>query len=353
MTIKYSQFTDGGESRVDDKTVGLRGNVNTSFDFPGTGIRNANGEKIVGWTPAVGVVTNYPDLIASITATTITYGVSGSDANIDVTVASKGTGDVILNPAGAGKSKLVGTNSVVIPAGTTGERPAGTEAGDFRYNTTNDDLEFYNVGLALWESTGGTGDVIGPAAATDDAIVRFDTTTGRLIQDSVVILDDAGIMSGLTGLSISGSTNITNFVDDDSYASALPSNIASMESTKVYINAQIAAAGSIIIWTASMVSKSMVADNGYFLTGGGALVLTLPVVCAAATVIEIAGSASASWSIAQNALQSIQLGAVTSTVGVGGSVTSANAGDTIRMLCIVANTKWVMLSSVTAGFAVV
>ncbi len=36
------------------------------------------------------------------------------------------------------------------------------------------------------------GDVVGPASATDNAITRFDSTTGKLIQNSTVTLDDNG-----------------------------------------------------------------------------------------------------------------------------------------------------------------
>lgn len=36
------------------------------------------------------------------------------------------------------------------------------------------------------------GDVVGPASATDNAIARFDTTTGKLIQNSTVTISDAG-----------------------------------------------------------------------------------------------------------------------------------------------------------------
>jgi hypothetical protein len=39
---------------------------------------------------------------------------------------------------------------------------------------------------------GGTGDVVGPASSTDNAIARYDGTTGKLIQDSSVFIDDAG-----------------------------------------------------------------------------------------------------------------------------------------------------------------
>lgn len=40
--------------------------------------------------------------------------------------------------------------------------------------------------------SGGAGDVVGPASATDNAIVRFDSTTGKLVQNSSVTVSDAG-----------------------------------------------------------------------------------------------------------------------------------------------------------------
>lgn len=39
---------------------------------------------------------------------------------------------------------------------------------------------------------GGSGDVTGPASATDNAITRFDGTTGKLLQNSAATLDDNG-----------------------------------------------------------------------------------------------------------------------------------------------------------------
>lgn len=39
---------------------------------------------------------------------------------------------------------------------------------------------------------GGTGDVVGPASATDNCVARFDTTTGKLIQNSSFCVDDSG-----------------------------------------------------------------------------------------------------------------------------------------------------------------
>jgi hypothetical protein len=44
------------------------------------------------------------------------------------------------------------------------------------------------------------GDVVGPASATDNALARFDTTTGKLIQNSTVIIDDNGNASGVNAV---------------------------------------------------------------------------------------------------------------------------------------------------------
>lgn len=43
-----------------------------------------------------------------------------------------------------------------------------------------------------WTSVAGVGDVVGPASATDEALVRFDGPTGKLVQNSNALLTDAG-----------------------------------------------------------------------------------------------------------------------------------------------------------------
>jgi hypothetical protein len=51
------------------------------------------------------------------------------------------------------------------------------------------------------------GDVVGPASSTDNAIARFDTTTGKLLQNSVVTVGDTGAVTGVT--TFSASTSVT------------------------------------------------------------------------------------------------------------------------------------------------
>lgn len=62
-----------------------------------------------------------------------------------------------------------------------------TAGQDVRRNVADTAFECYTAS--------GAGDVVGPASATDNAIARYDLTTGKLIQDSSVTVDDAGMVT--------------------------------------------------------------------------------------------------------------------------------------------------------------
>jgi hypothetical protein len=62
------------------------------------------------------------------------------------------------------------------------------------------------VGVLAW-SFAGVGDVIGPASSTDNAIARFDGTTGEILQNSVVtVADSTGNMAGVGTLGVGAIT---------------------------------------------------------------------------------------------------------------------------------------------------
>jgi hypothetical protein len=86
-------------------------------------------------------------------------------------------------------------------------------AGELAINTLDGKLYYKNSAgtvTLLASTSGASGDVVGPASATDNALARFDLTTGKLIQNSVGILSDAGILTGLTGLTSSGSITFSS-----------------------------------------------------------------------------------------------------------------------------------------------
>lgn len=72
-----------------------------------------------------------------------------------------------------------------------------------------------------WVTPAGGGDVVGPASATDNALVRFDSTTGKLVQNSGVTVDDSsnvivpdgqlfGFGDGTTAVQGNAATKIVN-----------------------------------------------------------------------------------------------------------------------------------------------
>jgi hypothetical protein len=64
----------------------------------------------------------------------------------------------------------------------------------------------YNSSTGKWvNSSAGTGDVVGPASSTDNALVRFDGTTGKTIQNGTVTQDDNGNLAAVNGLSFNTS----------------------------------------------------------------------------------------------------------------------------------------------------
>ena len=94
-------------------------------------------------------------------------------------------------------------------------------------------------------------------------------------------------------------------------------------------------------------TQAMVVNTGYVANDGASLVtFTLPPTASVGQVVAVQGAGTGLWKVAQNAGQSISFNAVTSTVGTGGSVSSMSQFDSIYLMCVIANTTWVVNNSV-------
>jgi hypothetical protein len=101
-------------------------------------------------------------------------------------------------------------------------------------------------------------------------------------------------------------------------------------------------------------SQIMSPDSGYLANNAGLVTLTLPTVSAFGQFIYVQGFGSGGWTIAQNAGQNIQVGSSSTTVGVGGSLSSSNRYDSILLLTAVANTTFTSLGAPqSAGLTIV
>ncbi len=113
----------------------------------------------------------------------------------------------------AGILSVIGLATVNAPADKTGKggfTSPTTTKGDLivRNSTIDTRLGVGANGLVLtadsgeatgmkWGSVAGTGDVVGPASSTDNAVCRFDATTGKAIQNSSASVNDSGQLSAV------------------------------------------------------------------------------------------------------------------------------------------------------------
>ena len=135
------------------------------------------------------------------------------------TVLSKRAGSIGSGGVG-GFAELTGTilPAQVVPGSAT------YAVGDVLYAGTTGALSKLGAGSSgqllstqgagaapIWvTATGGAGDMNGPASATDNAIVRFDGTGGKTVQNSAVtIADTTGAIAGASSLTAPASTDLT------------------------------------------------------------------------------------------------------------------------------------------------
>lgn len=198
-----SDLNGGGSGTVTNVTVttanGFSGTVATSTTTPAisigttvSGILKGNGSTV----SAAVADTDYqsPNIaITGATNTKITYDSKGL-----VTSGSAATTADINDSA----NRRYVTDAQLVVVGNT----SGTNTGDETTATIKTKLGAATTSLdgyltsTDWNTFNGK--VSSSSLSTDNAVVRFDSTTGKIVQNSVVIIDDTGNVSGAVRVSV-------------------------------------------------------------------------------------------------------------------------------------------------------
>ena len=162
--------------------------------------QNANSVAITG-----GSISGVTGVVTSVTGTAPIASSGGQTPAISIAQATASTDGYLSSsdwstfnskqPAGSYLTAVT-ADSPLSGSGTSGSHLSIAQASA----STNGYLS--STDWSTFNSK-GSGDVAGPASSTDNAVARFDSTTGKIIQNSVVIVGDTGIVTGVTELTAS------------------------------------------------------------------------------------------------------------------------------------------------------
>ena len=172
-------------------------NLDADFSTVATALNDAN--TYSNYAADSGTANAY---VVTLTGVSTTYS---AGLRIQFKAGAANTGASTLNVNGGGTKNITFQDASALSAGTI----AANAIVDVMYDGTQFLLMNDPAG------TVGTGDVVGPASATANAIVRFDSTTGKLVKNSVVtIADSTGDMSGVGAFTAAGNVTLGDSTTD-------------------------------------------------------------------------------------------------------------------------------------------
>ncbi len=205
--------------------------------------------------------------------------------------------------------------------------------------TTGVAIRAGQAATCVWNGTdfeiAASGDVDGPSSATDNAIARFDLTTGKLIQNSGVTIDDSNNVSGVVQLNATtvDTTNVevTNLKAKDGTAAGSIANstgvvtLASSVLTTTDINGGTIDGVTIGGASAGAVSSTNLAYTGTLTGGTGVVNIGSGQVYKDASGNVGIGVTPSAWTTSVKAIQFGSNGSLVNRTGGSGTYLSSNA----------------------------
>lgn len=109
-------------------------------------------------------------------------------------------------------------------------------------------------------------------------------------------------------------------------------------------------AGGIAWSTVSGTTQAASVDSGYIIGNASQTTVTLPATAAIGSTVAVCGGGAGGWILAANTGQTIRIGS--SQTASAGNLTSAAQYDNVTVVCVVANTTWMVQSVISTGLTV-
>ena len=260
--------TSGGGHTFEDEGVAVAQRSNANFTGAGVTVTDSGGKTVVSIPGAGGsaVVVERGDVSVDPAATNLDFlaadfAVSSSPAgeaniSIDAGITRDAEAAAAYQPLDSDLTTFASSGILGLAAGGTGTNTSGFGTGVFGLlSGVFTDIDTFGEWVTAHGVTGtcnsttfvrgdgtcntpaGSGDVVGPASATDNAIARYDTTTGKLIQNSGVTVDDNGAIAipSTGGITIAANATAGQYIeiceDADLGASCLRQDLGSVNLT--------------------------------------------------------------------------------------------------------------------------
>ena len=176
---------------------------------------------------------------------------------------------------------------------------------------------------------------------------RYDgagTMTGVTVTDHAVLLGATG--NGITSLALTNGQLAIGNTGNDPSASTLTAGTG-VSITNGAGSITINSTGSGLTWqTVVGTTQAAAINNGYIANNPGTVTITLPAVAPFGSIIAVSGmNAVVGWRLACGTGQTIHFGNQNTTISTG-YLQATNLYDSVTVVCNVANTEFIVLTSI-------
>lgn len=266
-----------------------------------------------------------------------TTGVANVGLNIAIGIGALGSGTDSYQAVAVGHTALQNYSGVDDPANTA------LGHGSLNSLTAGGANTALGHGSAELLATGVNNLIVGAAAGQ--------SYTGA--ESNNLLLVSTGTLGESNTIRIGGGSGGGAFQQNRCFISGIAgvvvanTNVVTINTVTDQLGSQALTPPSGVTWSVITVDQTAVVNMGYFCNKAGTLALALPAASAVGDVIEVTNENTAlGVQFTQAAGQQILIGNTNTTLGAAGTLTSSAVGDTLKIVCKVANTIW----RVTSGW---